>query len=223
MRILHAGTELAGWGLNGPRNVRINGSAVYEAADIILAPTKKIFARGNEISTLSFEVTHAFAALKDAQVWGLTHFRLLAKLGVCEIQCGTASSYESVFAAGAFLAAMPMAEFRGVAIPVQYSIVAAEFIAAYPVDWPGDNGGTEAVTLRGTAAISSGAESVAVIYTTPFATPPVITCNVVKPSGGGNLVATIRDDLSGVNGFTVELSGPTADADHKLNWIAVGN
>jgi hypothetical protein len=78
--------------------------------------------------------------------------------------------------------------------------------------------------LRGKQAISSGAESVAVVFDVSFApgTIPIVNANVAKPSGGSNIVATIREDLVTVDGFTVELSGPTPDANHKLHWSAIG-
>ena len=51
----------------------------------------------------------------------------------------------------------------------------------------------------------------------------IVTASVAKPSGSGsNIFATVRDDLTTVNGFTAELSGPTPDANHKLNWTAIG-
>jgi len=122
----------------------------------------------------------------------------------------------------AVLTATPIGNFCGVSATVQYTIQAGAAITDVPTDIL--LGGEEMI-LRDKIAIASGVDTVAVVYSEAF--PPgtnvIVTASVAKPGGAGsNIFATIRDDLSDVNGFTAELSGKTPDANHKLNWFAIG-
>lgn len=78
---------------------------------------------------------------------------------------------------------------------------------------------------QGKATIANGAESAVIEFDPefPVGTAVVVNATIAKPSGSGsNIFATVRDDLVSETGFTVELSAPTPDANHKLNWSAIG-
>jgi hypothetical protein len=79
--------------------------------------------------------------------------------------------------------------------------------------------------LRGKEPIASGVDTKAVVFSTPFPIGTVVEviASIGKPSGSGsNLFSSVREDLTDINGFTVELNADTPDANHKLNWIAIG-
>lgn len=223
MKIFLAGIQLTDWADYPAQSVSVNGETVTEAVDIVRAAAKRFFSRGNDSVALSFTVRREFATHVECQKYLLTHFSALPKFGLCEIICGAPGEVaETVSLANAVLSASPQGGFNGVAATVQYTIQGGVATTAVPVDFLI---GGEAVIYRGKQAIAAGAESVAVLFAQAFppGTVPIVTASIAKPSGAGsNIFATVRDDLSTVNGFTAELSGPTPDANHKLNWSAFG-
>jgi hypothetical protein len=223
MKIFFAGVQLTDWSDYPAQEVQVNGQTVFEAVDIVRAAAKRFFPRGNDAITLSFTVRREFATAVEAQIYLLTHFSLMPKSGLCTILCGTpGEATDEVRLANAVLTASPSGTFRGVEVIVSYTIQAG----AASTDFPSDLfQGTENMILRNKAAIANDATTVAVIFAQAFppGTSVIVTTSVAKPSGSGsNIFATVRDDLTTVNGFTAELSGPTPDANHKLNWTAIG-
>lgn len=79
------------------------------------------------------------------------------------------------------------------------------------------------VSRYGTAAISNGATSVAVTFSTAFpATPTCIPGLTVEvPSGEGMVHAVLRKDSPTASGFTADLSGPTDSANYVLHYHAI--
>jgi hypothetical protein len=224
MKIFHGGIQLTDWADYPAQNVSVNGQLVYEKVDIVRAATARYYSRGNKSVSLQFAVRREFATHAEAQVYLLTHFSLLPAQALTEIQCGApGEAGASVFFYNAVLAASPQGSFNGVEVVIQYSIEAGEISTdAPPEDLVGDE---EDVIKRGKQAIASGVDSVAVVFAESFpaGTTVIVNATVAKPSGSGsNLFATVRDDLVTINGFTVELGGPTPDSNHKLNWSAYG-
>lgn len=224
MKIFFAGLQLTDWADYPAQEVSVNGQTVFEAVDIVRAAAKRFFSRGNDSVTLSFSVRREFTTHAECQTYLLTHFSLLPKFGLCRIVCGAPGEEVpiEVLMPNAVLSASPSGSFGGVEARVQYTVQAGVATTDYPSDFLL---GGEAVILRGKVAIASSAESVAVLFgqAFPAGTTPIVTANVAKPGGtGSNIFATVRDDLVTVNGFTAELSGPTPDALHKLNWTAFG-
>ena len=223
MKIFHAGIQLTDWADYPAQNVTVNGATAFEGIDIVRALWKRFFSRGNDSITLQFTVRRQFATNQAAQNYLLTVFSTLPKFGLCQVICGTpGETTATVTLANAVLIAMPQGNFTGLEVVVQFTIQAGRATTDTPIDILA---GGEAVILRGKASIASGLDSVAVVFATafPVGTTVIVTANVAKPSGSGsNIFATVRDDLVTVNGFTAELSGPTPDANHKLNWAAYG-
>ncbi len=223
MKIFFAGLQLTDWADYPAQSVSVNGATVTEAVDIVRAAAKRFFARGNDSVTIQFTVRREFDTHAECQTFLLTHFSALPKFGLCAITCGApGETPASVFLANAVLSASPTGSFNGVEAIVAYTIQGGIATTDAPIDF---YLGAEAMILRGVAAIGSGSESVAVVFAESFApgTTVIVTPAITKPSGSGsNIFATVRADLTTVDGFTVELSGPTPDANHKLNWIAIG-
>jgi hypothetical protein len=74
---------------------------------------------------------------------------------------------------------------------------------------------------RGTVAIGSGADSVAVTGLGLATVPGQVLVTVRKLTGGLNLFATVRDDSITTGGFTVDLSAATDTGTYKLDYLVV--
>lgn len=74
---------------------------------------------------------------------------------------------------------------------------------------------------RGTKAISSGVDSVAVTGLGLPSAPAQVLVTMRKATGGLNLFATVRDDSITTGGFTVDLSGVTDATTYKLDYLAI--
>lgn len=223
MKIFFAGNQLTDWADYPAQDVSVNGQTVAEAVDIVRAAAKRFFSRGNDSVTIQFQVRREFATNRECQVYLLSHFTTLPKFGLCQITCGApGETTQDVFFYNAVLSASPQGSFGGVEAIVQYTVQGGVATTTVPPDFL--QGGQETLIYRGKQAIASGVESVSVVFAQAFAagTVVIVTANIAKPSAGSNIFATVRDDTVTVNGFTAELSGPTPDANHKLNWAAYG-
>jgi hypothetical protein len=223
MKITFGGIQLTDWSDYPAQNVAVNGETVFEAVDIVRAAAKRFYPRGNDQVTLAFTVRREFATHHEAQVYFLTAYSTLPKFATCSIICGVPGEEDDeqeVFIYNAVLATS-QAIFNGVEVITSFAVQGGAAVTESP---PDILIGGEDVIMRGKQAIASGAETVAVVFGVSFpdGTDVVVTGNVSKPNGGSNIVATIREDLTTVNGFTAELSGPTPDANHKLHWTAYG-
>lgn len=223
MKIFFGAIQLTDWSDYPAQGVTVNGQAAFEAVDFVRALTKRFFYRGNCALTLQFSVRREFATNRAAQIYLLTHFSALPKLGVCQIICGAPGEVTGeVLMQNAVLTASPSGSFNGVESIVTYTIQAGNATTDVPTDFL--LGGNPMI-LKNKQALGNGVTAIAVVFSTAFppGVAPVVTASIAKPSGSGaNIFATVRDDLVTVNGFTAELSGPTPDALHKLNWIAIG-
>lgn len=223
MKITLAGIQLTDWADYPAQNVSVNGQTVSELIDIVRALYKRAFWRGNDSISLQFVVRREFATHRECQVFLLTHFNTLPKFGLCAIECGVpGESTQFVYMANAILTASPQGTFNGVEAIVAYNIQAGQATTDVP---PSFYQGDETMIQRGKEDLASGIDSKTVLFdeSFPLGTEVIVTPAIAKPSGSGsNLFATLRDDLTSVDGFTVELSGETPDANHKLVWIAIG-
>lgn len=221
MKIYFAGIQLTDWANFPAQNLTVNGQTAFEAVDIVRALAKRFFSRGNDAITVQFGVAREFGTYREAQNYYLTVYSTLPKFGLCAIICGAPGDDDSVNVSmvNAVLTAM-QGSLNGVRVTMQFTIQAGDATTDTPIDiLPGG----EAMILRGKEDIASGATSVPIVFDVSFppGTSVALIASVAKPSGSGsNIFATVRDDLVTVDGGTVELSGPTPDANHKLPWIA---
>jgi hypothetical protein len=75
--------------------------------------------------------------------------------------------------------------------------------------------------LRGTQAIASGVNSVAVMGLGLASIPAQVLVTVRKLTGGLNLFAIVRDDSLTTAGFTVDLSAATDATTYKLDFLVI--
>lgn len=74
---------------------------------------------------------------------------------------------------------------------------------------------------RGLLALGSGVESIAIAFTTPFATVPTFLHAQVLLPAGGSLIACGPDySTLTTAGCTIRLGAATPDATYKLTWLA---
>ena len=75
--------------------------------------------------------------------------------------------------------------------------------------------------FRGTQALASGVNFVAVTGLALPSVPAQVLVTVRKLTGGLNLFATVRDDSITTGGFTVDLSAATDAATYKLDYLVI--
>lgn len=216
MKIVFAGVTLGDDSADMPISSRtVNGEAVSEAVDIVNAARKKFYYRGNEAVVLTFNVRRGFDTLKLAEVFWLTHWSQVPKSGLCTITCGQGEDTQDVLLANAILGALPNGGCRGTEVLLQYQISAPQATTDAPPDQE-----IAPMVLRGRIALTAADASKAIVFDNPFPSVPVVTASIGKPSGGDNLWPTVRDDLTTINGTTVEFSAPIPGAGYVLNWRA---
>lgn len=81
-------------------------------------------------------------------------------------------------------------------------------------------GGSGNGTQAGSQPIANGSDTVSVVFTTPFATVPVIVANASRPVAESIIDANIDSASITVNGFTASLGGAPASANYRLHWMA---
>lgn len=220
MKIIFAGVVLADWFSNPAQNVLCNGAQVVDAVDIVGSANKRLYSRGNAVVTLTFSARQLFSGLKEAGVFLLNAWDTMPKTGTCECQCGTSGDYQSVYLYNAVLEAMPSATAIGKAVDVAYTIRAAYTTTSTPPQQILDASGY--MILAGSSTVSSGASYLDITFSTPFSSQPVVTANLAVPSGGDNLWASVRDDLTTVSGTRVQFSGSIpASGTYKVYWQAL--
>lgn len=219
MKIVFAGVTLADPDGYPPSGVTVNGQLVYESVQLVAAAQQKLYSRGNELVTLQFSSSREFASLREAGRFLLGQFTALPKTGTCVVTVGQGEDVEDVTLSNALLTAVPQITQTGVRITTQYTVLAPGVVLGSPID---ELRGGATMLRGGSEAITSGASSVSVVFAAPFPTSPAVTVSVSKPSGGDNIWATVRGDLTSVDGFTAELSGPVPATGYFLTWNAVG-
>jgi hypothetical protein len=75
--------------------------------------------------------------------------------------------------------------------------------------------------IRGTQAIASGANTVAVSGLGLASVPAQVLVTMRKATGGLNLFATVRSDSITSNGFTADLSAATDATTYQLDYLAI--
>lgn len=218
MRITFADILLADFIEPAASGVSVNGASAFEAIDIVLAARKKLYARGNQIVTLSFAVSRSFDTVKECEVFLLTHFSTLPKAGLCVIDCGLAEEDSTpVYLDNAILAASPSGGYGGRRAVVSYQILAPGAETDTP---PEILLAPDTMIKRGSTAITNGESDVDVTFAAPFSVAPKVVAVVSEPSGGQQLFATIDESTITEDGFTAKLSAAAPASGYLLHWMA---
>lgn len=219
MQIAFAGVVLANPEAYPASGVRLNGEQLYEAVQLVGAARQRVYTRGNELVTVQFSTARVFESLREAERYLLTLWSALPKTGACVFTIGDGVDTEVLTMPGAVLTALPQAGYSGLRVTVQYTVVGGGISTDAAPDYLEKVGDT--MLLRDRVAIPAGVMSMSVSFSAPFAAVPVVTATVAKPGGGDNVWATVRADLTTVDGFTVEFSGAVSSSGYYLNWAAM--
>lgn len=217
-KVVYGSFVLAAGGLESPSGFSLNGQQVNDVFEFARAASVTLVPRGNRATTIGFSVDRNFNTERAASRFKHAHFADLAEQAALNLYLGTDASGEWVRYDDAVLDAIALNQ-RGVCVTVSYQFRAAapSFEASAPttID-PDDN-------MKATdTPITSGADSVAVTFATPFSTTPKITgCFVSVPDGGAALVATVQKSSVSPTGFTAYLSAPAPSSGYYLTWSAL--
>jgi hypothetical protein len=226
MRIVFETTWLAPGGVQAADGVRVNGQQIVDDADFFRAAASAFYPRGNLAVSLQFVTHWTFNTAKLAEVFALTHIALLpmgpGDLGVVQITCGNAPDTQLVYMNNAVLESARIVSVRGSSVDVEYVIRGPFFQTDVPPDVPGypDPGELTLVYRRGTVALTNGATSQAIVFSTPVSTTPVVVCNVNGVSGSAAIFGRILSDTVSTTGFTVEFSAAIPDGTYTLTYWA---
>lgn len=227
MNVIFSTSWLAPGGTQAARNVRVNGKQLVDDADFFRAATMSFYPRGNQSVELRFVTSWQLASLRAAEVFVMTHARNLPMsvndLGVVQCICGLPPDTQTVYANNAVLESANIVGYRGLSVDVEYVIRAPFFQTDVPPDIPSYPNPNELVLVyrRATVPIPAGVTSLAVAFSSPFGTAPVVVPSMCGVSGSTAIFARLLSDTVGINGFTVEFSGVTPDNTYTLTYFAL--
>jgi hypothetical protein len=157
----------------------------------------------------------SFSTVAEASVWLLTGPTSYPAQGDVQILCGSAS----VWLYGAVLSACSGWWQEGITVHQSFELQGGIPETDAPAELISDS--TTTMILAGTISLTTGAESVALSWTTQAAPPTSLVVTYTKPAAGGaNIWASVLADTLASDGATVELSAPAA-AGSKLAWTAL--
>lgn len=230
MQVLYETTYLAPGQFQSADAIALNGSQLVDKAEFFRAATKTFFPRGNVSVDFQFTVHYSFATTVAAEVFLLTLSGQVpmtsADNGVLQCLCGAENPATSqiCYMSGAVLKSFTITKVVGTSIDVRYSFEGPGFTTTTPSSglptFPNSNEITP-VMRRGRVAISPGATTVAVTYSSqlpgnPGADPD---CWVSGPTGSPMFEAWTLTDTSTTSGFTAALGVACPGSGYYLNYV----
>ncbi len=207
----------------GPAGLSINGQQIVDEADIFRAAAPIYYSRGGGGVTLQFTVSRSFDTLAAAERFQLMHWDSIPREGLIICECGENSDVP-IYLRNAVLEAVQLPSLRGGVVTVQYTIKGPFFESDIPEDEiPGepDPGEEDVVTRRSRVAIAAAQTSVAVLFSSPLSSVPTINPTISRPAASPVITCSLREDSISIDGFTVDLSAETPDANYVLHYIAI--
>ncbi len=207
----------------GPSRLSLNGQQIIDEAEFFRAAMPTYFTRGSAGVVLQFSVQRFFSTIKKAEAFALLHFGAIPLSGLVTCICGESGDQQTIYLRNAVVESVPVSH-SGTVVTVQYTIKGGAFEGDIPPEEiPGDpDTGESFITMRrGKVAIAANATSVVVTFSSPLSSVPVVLPHVSRPAGGAEIGCTLDEDSVTVNGFTVQLDGPTPDNTYKLNYTAI--
>jgi hypothetical protein len=227
VNVLFETTWLAPGGTQAASRVRLNGRQLVDEADFFRAVTAAFYPRGNLGVVFSFQTQWQFNTTKDGEVFALTHISNLPMgpddTGVVQCVCGYPPSTQTVYLNNAVLESANIVQYDGESVTVEYTLRGPSFQTDIPPDIPSypDPDELTLVYRRSSVAIASAATSVAVTFSSPFTTNPVVVAVVTGVTGSVAIFCRVLSDTVTTSGFTAELSVATPDNTYTLNYWAV--
>jgi len=218
MKLRYGNFELANSALlEGAYGFTLNGQQINDRFDLYRADYAKFSPRGNRSYTLGFSVRPQKDTLRASARHALEQFKNLPQQADLYMYIGDDADGEWVRFADAVIDSVP-AFFQGASPGFQYNFCVGQplFDESQPDVTPPDDD-----IKRGLAAITSGAETIAVVFSTPFSGTPIVTATVQIPDSGDYMTCQILDSTVSAAGFTARLNGPTPGVGYKLSWMAI--
>ena len=218
MKIRYGDYQLSDGAIEGASGLTLNGQQINDRFDLVRALSAIFVPKGNRSAVLSFSVNRQKDTLHASERFVLEHFWQLPEQADLMLYLGTDADGSWCKFTGAVIDAAGTG-YRGVSPMVQYS-----FSVGGPPAFDQSPPGTpdpDDDMKRGLTAISSAAETVAVVFAAPFSGTPIVTATVQIPDGGDYLTCQILDTTVSSTGFTARLSGPTPGTGYKLSWMAI--
>jgi hypothetical protein len=223
VRAIYASQSLASGnlalGAAGPFDMSVNGQQVVDEVEFFRALRKAYIERGLRSVDFGFSVTRFFGTLARAEAFFLTGYNDLPDTGDLVLVCGEGEADElNVGLIGAVLDSADASRLQGTAVVVRYRFRGGAFTTDVILGPEPD----ESVIRKNKVAIADAATSVAVVFSSPMSGVPVVTCNLLMPTtGGDSIFATPIEDTITAAGFTAAFSGPVPSASYKLSYIAI--
>ena len=208
----------------GPSGLTLNGTQIVDEAEFFRAASPTYFVRGGAGVALTFSVTRFFSSVRAAEAFALLHFGEIPREGLVTVTAGEEGDTQVLYLRGAALDGFIVPGTRGTCVVVQYTLRGGLWESDIPSEEiPGDpDNGEEVIMMRrGSVAITDGASSVVVTFSSPLSAAPVVTCTVSRPAGGDAIWPIVREDTISTSGFTADLSGAVPDGTYKLKYLAV--
>lgn len=201
-----------------PGQLSINGTLVVDEEHFYHAAAASFFPRGNRSTVLSLTVELSFDSAAEACRYALLRPSTVPASGLLAVDLSDGSVLYLPDCACESVAP----QILGACVRTTYTLKGGLFTSDVPADLPGtvDAGGA-LVMRRASIAIATGAESVAVTFSAPLASAPVVTASISRPSGSPTLSCSVRSDSITASGFTADLSAPTPDNTYRLDYLAV--
>jgi len=212
----------------GASNVRLNGRQIVDDAAFFRALTLTYFPRGNVDVVFSFTTHWIFASLALAEQFVLTHVTYLPMTnqdnGVLQVVCGAeTNSPVTIYSPSAVLESAEILDYVGLSVDVRYTLKCLPFTSSVPPNVPAYPSGNQLtyVLQRGLASIGAGATQLAISFSTPFASVPIVVATISQQAGSAGIFCRVLQNTVTVNGFTVEFSGALPDGSSDVSWIAM--
>lgn len=217
MRVFYGTQYLAPGGLEGTRGISFNGAFLIDEAQFFRATAAAFFARGNRSTALAFAVSRSFASESDALIFAALAQNAIP--GQADLIVSDEEGTTAVRLAAAVLESISVGPLIGSSVEVSYQFRGGIFVpSVLPPTPPSDT------VITGNVALALNDETKAVVFATPFVTPPSsVECWVVPVSGAPVLFigATPLHDTVTTTGFTAALGFPIpSNGQYWLYWQA---
>lgn len=219
MRITYGTAELASddlaLGRVGPVGFSLNGTQINEEVEFFRALHTEFLDRDGRSEAVSFTVERFFGTEAACVRFLATHRNdLPGKATLLMTLDG-----ETISLSGAVLDSVQRGEWRGLSCRVTYGLRGPAFATDLtPLPEPDPT-----MTRSGLADVADGAETVAVVFSSPLPGVPQLVPGAVlqMPTAGGDVIfaAPIADTIT-ASGLTFALSGPPAGSGYKLPYQA---
>ncbi len=227
MTIVFETTWLAPGGTMAASNVRVNGRQLVDDAAFFRAAAMAFYPRGNLAVEFAFTTNWLFNTPLAAEVFLLTLPTMVpmgnSDNGVVQCICGFSPATQIVYMPDAVLESVRVVRQVGLSVEVEYVLKGPGFQTDIPPNVPGYPNPDELTLVyrRAIVPVPSGVGSLAIAFSSPFSTVPVVVPVMAGVSGSNAIFLRLVSDSVTINGFTVEFSAVTPDASYTVDYFAL--